>query len=472
VAAIAFYPRTDVGVLMSHALIVDDDTDSAETLALLIADEGFTVATAGTLREARRQMALQEPGVVLVDLVLPDGSGMDLVNEAELLPNTDVVLVTGHASFDSSIEALRNGAVDYIVKPVGLKHLQEVLMRVARPVPIKADLNDLQKTFESEGHFGDLWGRSAPMRRVYEQIRRVARTSVTVFITGESGSGKELVAKTVHDFSKRRDAAFCAVNCGAISPNLIESEIFGHEKGSFTGADRQHIGFFERTNGGTLFLDEVTEMSPSLQVKLLRVLESGTFMRVGSTQVLETDVRLLAATNRDPDAAVREGKLREDLLYRLNMFPIHLPALRERATDVPLLAEHFLAQISRKEGKVKRFAPEALTRLASHPWPGNVRELRNVVYRAYVMAERSTIVDECLIVESADSSSSAGTSAHDPLALQIPIGATLDEVFQKVTLATLALLGGGKERTAAMLGISLKTLYNRLKAYGANGETA
>jgi two-component system, NtrC family, response regulator AtoC len=213
-------------------------------------------------------------------------------------------------------------------------------------------------------------------------------------------------------------------------------------------------------------------MSPNLQVKLLRVLETGTFMRVGSTQVLETDVRLLAATNRDPDAAVREGKLREDLLYRLNMFPIHLPALRERATDVPLLAEHFLAQISRKEGKVKRFAPEALTRLASHPWPGNVRELRNVVYRAYVMAERPTIVDECLIVESADSSPSAGTSAHDPLALQIPIGASLDEVFQKVTLATLALLGGGKERTAAMLGISLKTLYNRLKAYEANGETA
>ncbi len=457
---------------MSHALVVDDDLDSAETLALLIADEGFTVATAGNLREARRQIALQEPDVVLADIVLPDGSGMELVNDAKLLPNTDVVMVTGHASFDSSIQALRGGAIDYIVKPVGLKHLQAVLMRVARPTPIKADVNDLEKTFDVEGHFGDLWGRSAPMRLIYEQIKRVARTSVTVFITGESGTGKELVAKTVHDLSKRRAGQFCAVNCGAISPNLIESEIFGHEKGSFTGAERQHIGFFERANGGTLFLDEVTEMAPGLQVKLLRVLETGTFMRVGSTQVLETDIRLIAATNRDPDESVRAGKLREDLLYRLNMFPIHLPALRERALDVPLLAEHFLAQISRKEGKVKRFAPEVLERLAAHPWPGNVRELRNVVYRAYVMAERPTIIDECLVAETPLASPSTAATTHDPLALQIPIGSTLDEVFQKVTFATLAVLGGGKERTAAMLGISLKTLYNRLKAYETDSRTA
>ena len=457
---------------MSHALVVDDDADSAETLALMIADEGFTVATAGTLRDARRQIAMQEPDIVVADLVLPDGSGMDLVSDAKLLPKTDVVLVTGHASFDSSIQALRGGAIDYIVKPVGLKHLQAVLTRVARPTPVKADLHDLEKTLDAEGHFGDLWGRSAPMRLIYGQIKRVARTSVTVFITGESGTGKELVAKTVHDLSKRRSGQFCAVNCGAISPNLIESEIFGHEKGSFTGAERQHVGFFERANGGTLFLDEVTEMSPSLQVKMLRVLETGTFMRVGSTQVLESDVRLVAATNRDPDDAVRTGKLREDLLYRLNMFPIHLPPLRDRAVDVPLLAEHFLAQISRKEGKAKRFSPEVLGRLAAHPWSGNVRELRNVVYRAYVMAERPTIVDECLAVETPSAPPLAVTTVHDPLAVRIPIGSTLDEVFQKVTFATLALLGGGKERTAAMLGISLKTLYNRLKAYEADGETA
>jgi two-component system, NtrC family, response regulator AtoC len=440
---------------MSHALVVDDDTDSAETLALLIADEGFTVATAGTLREARRQIALQEPDVVLVDLVLPDGSGMDLVNEAKLLPNTDVVLVTGHASFDSSIQALRNGAVDYIVKPVGLKHLQEVLMRVARPVPIKADLNDLQKTFESEGHFGDLWGRSAPMWRVYEQIRRVARTSITVFITGESGSGKELVAKTVHDLSKRRDAAFCAVNCGAISPNLIESEIFGHEKGSFTGAERQHIGFFERANGGTLFLDEVTEMPADLQVRLLRVLESGTLLRVGSSQTREVDVRIIAATNRDPQKAVDAGTLRADLFYRLNVFPIEMPPLRDRLDDIGLIAGHFLREISSVEGRQKSFTPEALARLGEYHWPGNVRELRNIVYRAYLMAPGALIGDPCLPVPE----EAAGVDAP---AISLPLGLSLKDVKRRVTVATFEHLGK-REMTAAALGISDKSLYLVLK---------
>ena len=234
------------------------------------------------------------------------------------------------------------------------------------------------------------------MRRVYEQILRVSGTAVTVFITGESGSGKEVVARTVHDLSRRRARPFLAVNCGAISPHLIESEIFGHEKGSFTGADRQHQGFFERASGGTLFLDEITEMPLDLQVKLLRVLETGTFMRVGSTQVLETDVRMIAATNRPPLQAVAAGKLREDLLYRLNVFPIHLPPLRERADDIPLIAAHFLDEISRREGVAKHFAPAAVSRLCGYRWPGNVRELRNIVHRAYVMAVDNTIVDECL----------------------------------------------------------------------------
>src|SRR6201989_956485 len=219
------------------------------------------------------------------------------------------------------------------------------------------------------------------MRKVYQQIVRVAGTNVSVFITGESGTGKEVVARTLHDLSRRRSQPFLGVNCGAISPHLMESEIFGHEKGSFTGADRQHLGCFERTNGGTLFLDEVTEMPLDLQVKLLRVLETGTFMRVGSTQQQETDVRLIAATNRVPMQAVSAGKMREDLLYRLNVFPIHLPALRDRANDVPLIAEHFLDEISRREGQIKHFAPAALARLSEYRWPGNVRELRNIVHR-------------------------------------------------------------------------------------------
>ncbi len=445
---------------MPHALVVDDEADSAEMMAALIATEGFTVATAGSLREARRQLALQEPDIVLLDLMLPDGNGMQLFEDQGALANTEVVLITGHASLETSIQGLRLGAADYLVKPLNMKQLHGILSRVTKPSALRAEAQDLQKGLEEEGHFGHLWGRSAPMRRIYEQIVRVSATAVTVFITGESGSGKEVVARTVHDLSRRRAKPFLAVNCGAISPHLIESEIFGHEKGSFTGADRQHQGFFERASGGTLFLDEITEMPLDLQVKLLRVLETGTFMRVGSTQLQETDVRLIAATNRSPQTAVNSGKLREDLLYRLNVFPIHLPPLHERAEDVPLIAEHFLSEISRREGQVKRFAPEALTRLQAYRWPGNVRELRNIVHRAYVMAADNLIVDECLPTQ--DTPLPAMTGAP---VLTIRVGTPLAEIERQVTLATLEYFGRHKEKTAATLGVSLKTLYNRLKEY-------
>ena len=447
---------------MPHALLVDDDSDAAETMAMLIANEGFTVATAGSLRDARRQMALQEPDIVLLDLMLPDGSGMELFNDAKELPNAELVLITGHASLDTSIQALRLGAADYLVKPMSLKQLQGVLSRVTKPSALKAVAGDMESVLEKEGHFGALWGRSAPMRRVYQQIVRVAGTAVSVFITGESGTGKEVVARSVHDLSRRRSNPFLAVNCGAISPHLMESEIFGHEKGSFTGADRQHLGFFERTNGGTLFLDEITEMPLDLQVKLLRVLESGTFMRVGSTQVQETDVRIIAATNRNPNDAVAKGKLREDLLYRLNVFPIHLPPLRERIEDIPLISKHFLAQIGEREGAVKRFGAEVLERFATYRWPGNVRELRNVVYRAYVMSPGATIQDDCL-----PSGGGGAVSGGAAPTLTVRVGSTLAEVERQLTLATLEHLGRHKEKTAATLGISLKTLYNRLKEYAA-----
>ncbi|TAL24837.1 MAG: sigma-54-dependent Fis family transcriptional regulator [Aquabacterium sp.] len=445
---------------MPHALIVDDEADSAEMLAALISTEGFTVSTAGSLRDARRQLALQEPELLLLDLMLPDGSGMQLFDDTKALANTEVVLITGHASLETSIQALRMGAADYLVKPVNMKQLHGILSRVTKPSALKAEVRDLEDELEREGHFGLLWGQTAVMRRVYEQISRVAGTGVTVFITGESGTGKEVVASTVHDLSRRRGQPFLAVNCGAISPHLIESEIFGHEKGSFTGADRQHRGFFERASGGTLFLDEITEMPLDLQVKLLRVLETGTFMRVGSTQVQETDVRIIAATNRSPAQAVASGKLREDLLYRLNVFPIHLPPLRERAEDVPLIARHFLGDISRREGQTKQFAPEALSRLTAYPWPGNVRELRNIVHRAYVMAPDSVIVDECLPTSDAPLPVMTGAPV-----LTIAVGTPLAEVEKRVTLATLEYLGRHKEKTAATLGVSLKTLYNRLKEY-------
>ena len=469
---------------MPHALIVDDDVDSAASLRLLIAGEQFTVAVAHNLRDARRQISLQQPDILLLDLRLPDGNGMDLLADPQLVANSEVVLCTGHASIETSVQALRLGAADYLVKPINLKQLQGVLSRIMKPATLKAEVEGLTASLDSSGHFGHLWGKSAAMQRIYEQISRVAGTSVTVFITGESGTGKEVVAQTVHDLSRRRKRPFLAVNCGAISPNLIESEIFGHEKGSFTGAERQHQGFFERASGGTLFLDEITEMPLELQVKLLRVLETGVFMRVGSTQSQEADVRIVAATNRLPLQAVAAGRLREDLLYRLNVFPIELPPLRERLSDVPLLAEHFLAGISGQEGRTRRFAPAALAQLAAYPWPGNVRELRNAVQRAYVMAQ-GELIDDCWLPASAEPSAAATPPVPQPAAsaarppppaaaaavtlgsITLPIGTYIAQAEKALTLATLRHFNHHKERTAAVLGVSLKTLYNRVKEYAA-----
>jgi two-component system, NtrC family, response regulator AtoC len=450
---------------MGHALIVEDETDVAEMMATLIASEGFTAATAHTLRDARRQLAMHEPDLVLLDLMLPDGSGMELFKDPETLANTEVVLITGHASLETSIQALRMGAADYLIKPFNIKQLQGILSRVTRPSALKAELADLHHELEKSGRFGQIVGRSQAMQRVYAQISRVAGTAVTVLITGESGTGKEVVARTIHDLSRRRKQPFLAVNCGAISPHLIESEIFGHEKGSFTGADRQHLGFFERAHGGTLFLDEITEMPLELQVKLLRVLETGSFMRVGSTQAIETDVRVIAATNRVPEQAVASGKLREDLLYRLNVFPIQLPPLKDRPDDIPLLAEQFLHEICKREGSHKKWTSQAMERLTSHRWPGNVRDLRNAVQRAYLMAEGSQITDEWLQF---DGPSSAAPS--DGGTLTIRIGTPLADVERAVILATLKRFDNHKEKTAAALGVSLKTLYNRLKDYAQHEE--
>ena len=449
---------------MGHALIVEDDADSARMMAALVTTQGYSAATAQSLRDARRQLALQPPDLILLDMMLPDGSGMALLDDHALLGNSEVVLMTGHASLETSIQALRYGAADYLIKPVSARQLQSILSRVMKPSVLQAEVEGLLEELRRNGHFGQMVGRSGPMRLVYEQIARVAGTSVSVFITGESGTGKELVARTVHELSRRRARPFLAVNCGAISPHLIESEIFGHEKGSFSGAERQHQGFFERAHGGTLFLDEITEMPLALQVKLLRVLETGTFMRVGSSALLETDVRVVAATNRDPVQAVARGGLREDLMYRLNVFPIDLPPLRERRDDVPLLTSHFLREISSREGGVKRASPQALARLAAYAWPGNVRELRNVLQRAYVMTAGSEIADQWLprdqLVEP--------VAVHGrPTSLSVDIGTPLATVERQLILATLEHFGHHKERTAAALGVSLKTLYNRLKEYGA-----
>ena len=305
------------------------------------------------------------------------------------------------------------------------------------------------------GRFGVLWGASPAMREVYRRIDKVARTAATVLVAGESGSGKELVARTIHDRSPRSGAPFVAVNCGAIPANLIEAELFGYEKGAFTGATRQHRGCFERAEGGTLFLDEITEMAPEMQVRLLRVLETGTYHRVGGEDELRARARIVAATNRDPQRAVRDGRLREDLLYRLAVFPISLPPLREREGDAELLAERFLAGLNDEEGTRKAFTRQAIATIRAYPWPGNVRELRNAVERAYILADDEVEVDFGEL---------AGEDA-DGTCVSIPVGTPLADVERRVIYATLDQCDGQKKRCAEVLGISLKTLYNRLAAY-------
>jgi two-component system, NtrC family, response regulator HydG len=441
-----------------HLLLVDDDPEQIEWLSEMAKAEGFTVSTADSLRNARIQMSRLQPDVLLTDLQLPDGHGMELVSDLESRQSTELVLITGHASVESAVEALRAGATDYLVKPVDMERLRAILRRVPRAGELRAEIGELRDELRKLGRFGHILGSSTPMQKLYDQIGRVAPTSATVLLTGESGTGKELAAQTIHDLSRRKKAPFLPLNCGAVSPQLIESELFGHEKGSFTGADRQHKGYFERCNGGSLFLDEITEIPQELQVKLLRVLETGTFMRVGTTTPMSTDVRIIAATNRSPEGAVADGKLREDLYHRLNVFPIGMPPLRERATDIELLAQHFLDQHNKQEGGTKSFAPAAIAALYGHTWPGNVRELRNYVQRAFILAD--DVIDADLAPASVASPESA------PL-LTVRVGATLDDVSRRLIEATLAECGS-KRKAADMLGISLKTLYNRLAAYKAS----
>jgi DNA-binding NtrC family response regulator len=440
---------------MPLALVIDDDPHVLSALAQLVEREGFETNVATTLREARNISAGRRPDVVLTDLILPDGNGMDLLQDLD--DSTEVILITGHASVDTAVEALRTGASDYLTKPVDVARLKTVLANIRRTRHLKEEIGSLRTELRKLGHFGQLIGASAPMQKLYDMISRVAPTAATVLLTGESGTGKDLVAQTIHGLSGQRKEPFLPLNCGAVSPNLIESELFGHERGSFTGADRLHKGYFERATGGTIFLDEITEMPIELQVKLLRVLETGTLIRIGGERPVEIDVRVIAATNRQPGEAVAAGKLREDLLYRLRVFPIHLPALRERGDDIELLSEHFLSVLNKAEGTSKTFARAAMEHLKTHSWPGNVRELKNLIHHAFILAD-DEISPDCLPQEL------GGTEETGPV-LHVKVGTSIAEADRRLILATLDQLNGDKKRAAEVLRISLKTLYNRLGAY-------
>jgi two-component system response regulator AtoC len=379
-------------------LIVEDDVAVRKGLDVAIRDLGGQTKCVGTAGEAARAIEEFQPEVLVVDVHLPDGDGIEVFRAAsESNPDRDGIVITGQASLDSAVEALRAGISDYLLKPLRPAQLEVVFQRLNAKRRLESEVETLRGELQETGKLGELIGRSEPMKKIFEVVRRVARSNAPILITGASGTGKEVVARTLHRLSRRSSAPFVAFNCGAISPTLIESELFGHERGSFTGADKRRVGYFEEANGGTLFLDEITEMGPELQVKLLRVLEARTLRRVGGSQDLRVDVRLVSATNRDPQEAIREGKLREDLYYRLNVFPIALPTLAQRREDIPLLAEHFRRQIEEQEKSgVAAWSAEALEMLDAYAWPGNVRELRNVVHRAYVMTEGETIQPEVL----------------------------------------------------------------------------
>jgi two-component system, NtrC family, response regulator HydG len=452
------------------ALVVDDDAGFRESLALLVRREGFEVREACNLARARECLAEAVPDVVLVDRGLPDGDGIQLLHDDGPSGESEFIVITGEASVDSAVQALRAGALDYLTKPIDHARLKSILAGVARTRRFKVEVQGLRGELRQLGRFGRLVGRSPAMHQVYDLIARVAPTQAGVFLTGESGTGKELAAETIHLLSRRRDGPFLAVNCGAIVPTLIESELFGHEKGSFTGADNSRRGYFEEADRGTLFLDEVTEMPAELQAKLLRVLETDTLMRVGGSKVVPVDVRVIAATNRDPAKAVKDRALREDLFYRLNVFPISLPPLRTRGDDLDLLADYFLDAVNAREGTQKTWAPAARAPLRKYRWPGNVRELKNLVERAAIMADTAIgpeLLPHAGVGEAERWVEEASTSGTIP----VRVGASLDEVERQVILATLESFKGDKKRTAEVLGISLKTLYSRLNVAHAISRT-
>ena len=457
-----------------RALVVEDDPDSRDALLEVIEREGFQATAASSVAEARALVASFRPELVLVDLFLPDGSGLEMLEVplgSDDAASPDVIVVTGHSSVETAVDALRRGAVDYLVKPLDIARLRTVLMQTSGRQHLRGEIRQLRERLRGLGRFGSMVGASPDMQRLFDQITRVAPTSASVLILGESGTGKELVAETVHELSRRSARPMISVNCGAISANLIESELFGHERGSFTGADRVHRGHFERADGGTLFLDEIGEMPFDLQVKLLRVLETGAFSRVGGDRPIKVDVRIVAASNHDLDVAVSAGKFRSDLLYRLKVFPVSLPPLRERGADLTLLIDHFLGEMNRAEGASKKISPAALDLLRSHDWPGNIRELKHVLQRAFILSDDEIAPDA--LADLPTPAAAAKQGVRLPVrGITLEPGMALAEAERLLVLATLDGYGGDKSKAAAILGISTKTLYSRMREYQASGHWA
>jgi len=449
-----------IAVPAERILVVEDDAAARVGLEQLIRAWGFDVEAAADGEQALERIASFHPGIILTDLVVPKIGGLDLLHKvAELGEHVTTVILTAQGTIETAVEAIKQGAYDYLTKPVDLGRLQILLGKIIERHETLREVRVLRRQLSEYGMFGRLVGNSVEMRKIYHVIEQAAPTNASVLISGESGTGKELVAQTIHQLSARARTTYVPINCVAIPDMLLESELFGHEKGAFTGAIERRPGCFEIADHGTLFLDEIAEMTPPTQVKLLRVLQERTFRRLGGRAEQAVDVRIIAATNVDPQAAVREGKLREDLFYRLNVFEIRLPPLRDRKSDLPLLIEHFVNEYNARHGRsVAALEPGAMDLLSAYSWPGNVRELRNVLERATIVANGHFITTDDLprLVD-------VTRAVPSPEAARgLAPGLTVAEAEQQLIEVTLQHTHGNKTRAAELLGISLKTLHNKL----------
>ena len=439
-------------------LIVEDEVATRVGLTELVRHWGFLAEAAADAEEALAKVTTFRPGIIITDLAMPGVSGLDLLRSLqEQDRDITTIILTGQGTVETAVEAIKVGAYDYLTKPVDPQRLHILLEKVVERQQTLREVKVLRRQLRDRGTFGAMIGHSPLMRKVYQVIEQSAPTGASVLITGESGTGKELVAQTIHQLSPRAAMPYVPINCAAIPETLLESEIFGHEKGAFTGASERRQGCFELADRGTLFLDEIAEMTPQTQVKLLRVLQERRFRRLGGRVEQPVDVRVIAATNVDPADAVQKGKLREDLYYRLNVFAIALPPLRDRKEDLPLLVQAFLHEFNQRNNRsIMAVSQEAMRILESYDWPGNVRELRNVIERATILADGEFIEPRHLppvLVET-------GEATLPTLALSP--GTTVEEAERRLILMTLEHTRDNKTRAAQILGISLKTLHNKL----------
>jgi len=459
--------------MTTKILIVDDETAARRGLVSLLSGWGYDVEEAADGREALEKAVAGLPSVVITDLVMPRLDGHALLKALrDEAPFAAVILLTGQGSIETAVAAMKDGAYDYLTKPVDVARLRLLIPKAASSSEALREVALLRRQLRQVMGMGQLVGTGPAMQEVYRMIEMAAPTPAPVLITGESGTGKELVARTIHELSPRARAPFVAVNCAAIPETLLESEIFGHEKGAFTGALERRAGCFELAHQGTLFLDEIAELNPAMQAKFLRVLETSAVRRLGGRAEVKMDVRVLAATNKDPQKALRDGTFREDLYYRLNVVSLALPPLRERREDIPLLIQAFIEEVNAKyDTRIGGVDESAQAALDAAPWPGNVRELRNTLERAVIVCGDQRLGLKHLSDLSGTGGPDTAPALPQPLsaaaehALTLPIGTTLDDAEKQLILRTLAAQDNNKTRAAQVLGISLKTLHNKLKAY-------